>query len=39
LHPNDEQSLKSVNELLDTYHQTVGRGAQLMIGLAPDNRG
>ena len=38
-HPNDEQSLKSVNELLDTYHQTVGRGAQLMIGLAPDNRG
>ena len=38
-HPNDEQSLKSVNELLDTYHQAVGRGAQLMIGLAPDNRG
>ncbi len=38
-HPNDETSLKSVNELLDTYHQTVGRGAQLMIGLAPDNRG
>jgi alpha-L-fucosidase len=38
-HPNDEQSLKSVNELLDTYHKTVGRGAQLMIGLAPDNRG
>jgi alpha-L-fucosidase len=38
-HPNDEKSLKSVNELLDTYHRTVGRGAQLMIGLAPDNRG
>jgi len=38
-HPNDEASLKSVSELLDTYHQTVGRGAQLMIGLAPDNRG
>jgi len=38
-HPNDEQSLKSVNELLNTYHKTVGRGAQLMIGLAPDNRG
>jgi alpha-L-fucosidase len=38
-HPNDEQSLKSVSELLDTYHKTVGRGAQLMIGLAPDNRG
>jgi alpha-L-fucosidase len=38
-HPNDEQSLKSVDELLDTYHKTVGRGAQLMFGLAPDNRG
>lgn len=38
-HPNDEKGLKSVNELLDTYTRTVGRGAQLMIGLAPDNRG
>ena len=38
-HPNDEMSLKSVGELLDTYNRTVGRGAQLMIGLAPDNRG
>jgi len=38
-HPNDEGSVKSVAELLDTYHRTVGRGAQLMIGLAPDNRG
>ena len=38
-HPNDERSLKSVSDLLETYHRTVGRGAQLMIGLAPDNRG
>jgi len=38
-HPNDEKSLKSVSQLLDTYNRTVGRGAQLMIGLAPDNRG
>jgi len=38
-HPNDEASLKTVDELLDTYDKTVGRGAQLMIGLAPDNRG
>jgi alpha-L-fucosidase len=38
-HPHDEASLKSVTELLDTYNQTVGHGAQLMIGLAPDNRG
>jgi alpha-L-fucosidase len=38
-HPNDEKSLKSLGELVDTYHKTVGRGAQLVLGLAPDNRG
>jgi alpha-L-fucosidase len=38
-HPNDEKSLKPLAELLETYHKTVGRGAQLMIGLAPDRRG
>src|ERR1700722_14383089 len=38
-HPNDEASLKSVDELLTAYDGTVGRGAQLMLGLAPDNRG
>lgn len=38
-HPNDEKSLKSLAELVETYHKTVGRGAQLMLGLAPDKRG
>jgi alpha-L-fucosidase len=38
-HPNDEASLKSLDELLDVYDKTVGRGAQLMLGLAPDRRG
>lgn len=38
-HPNDESSLKSLSTLLETYDKTVGRGAQLMLGLAPDNRG
>jgi len=38
-HPNDEKSLKSLDELLLTYEQTVGHGAQLMLGVAPDNRG
>ena len=38
-HPNDEASLKSLNELLDIYDMTVGQGAQLMLGLAPDRRG
>lgn len=38
-HPRDEASLKSLDILLDTYDKTVGRGAQLMLGVAPDNRG
>jgi alpha-L-fucosidase len=38
-HPKDEASLKSLDELLTTYDETVGHGAQLMLGLAPDNRG
>ncbi|HET7346755.1 MAG TPA: alpha-L-fucosidase [Acidobacteriaceae bacterium] len=38
-HPDDEKSLKSLDELLTTWDDTVGRGAQLMLGLAPDNRG
>lgn len=38
-HPHDEKSLNSLPELLDIYHKTVGRGAQLVLGLAPDNRG
>ncbi len=38
-HPNDEASLKSVDELIDTYEDTVGHGAQLMLGIAPDRRG
>lgn len=38
-HPNDESSLKSLENLAEIYHKTVGRGAQLVLGLAPDNRG
>ncbi len=38
-HPNDEASVKSLDELLTTYDETVGRGAQLMLGIAPDRRG
>lgn len=38
-HPNDESSLKTVPELISTYEQTVGRGGQLMLGIAPDRRG
>jgi alpha-L-fucosidase len=38
-HPNDEASLKSVAELVTTYEESIGRGGQLMLGLAPDRRG
>ena len=38
-HPNADSTLKSVDELMDTYNRTVGRGAQLMLGLAPDRSG
>jgi alpha-L-fucosidase len=38
-HPNDEKSVKSLAQLVDTYDQTVGRGAQLMLGIAPDRDG
>jgi alpha-L-fucosidase len=38
-HPNDEASLKSVDELVTTYEDSAGRGGQLMLGLAPDRRG
>lgn len=38
-HPNDEGTLKSVAELISTYESTVGRGGQLMLGIAPDRRG
>lgn len=38
-HPNDEASLKGLDELVDGYDQTVGKGAQLMLGIAPDRTG
>jgi alpha-L-fucosidase len=38
-HPNDERSLKSVAELTRIYEESIGRGGQLMLGLAPDKRG
>jgi alpha-L-fucosidase len=38
-HPNDESTLKSLDELVSTYEKTVGRGGQLMLGLAPDRQG
>ena len=38
-HPDDEGTLKSLDDLIAIYEETVGRGGQLMLGLAPDRRG
>lgn len=38
-HPNDEATLKSVDELMDIWENSVGRGGQLMLGIAPDRHG
>jgi alpha-L-fucosidase len=36
---NSDASTKSLAELMKEYNETIGRGAQLMLGIAPDNRG
>jgi alpha-L-fucosidase len=38
-HPNDEASLKTLDELIEDYDLTVGRGAEMMLGIAPDKNG
>lgn len=38
-HPNSEQTLKSVDELVEIWEKSVGLGGQLVLGLAPDQRG
>ncbi len=38
-HPNSDQTLKSVGELVQIWEDSVGRGGQLVLGIAPDKRG
>ncbi len=38
-HPNDEDSLLSLDELKDIYYRSVGHGANLLLNVAPDDRG
>jgi len=38
-HPNDESSLRSLDELKYIYYNSVGHGANLLMNIAPDNRG
>ncbi len=38
-HPNDARTLKTVPDLLKIYDNSVGHGAQLMLGISPDEQG
>ncbi len=38
-HPHDEASLKPLDELLDSYENSVGRGGQWMLGVSPNDQG
>lgn len=38
-HPNDEASLLSLEELQEIYYRSVGHGTNLLLNVAPDDRG
>lgn len=38
-HTDSDASVKTLPELMDEYNDTIGKGAQLMLGVAPDNTG
>jgi alpha-L-fucosidase len=38
-HPDDDTPVRSVEELIGLYEQSVGHGATLLLNVAPDNRG
>jgi alpha-L-fucosidase len=38
-HPDSDKTLKSVDELMDIWENSVGLGGQLMLGLAPNRHG
>ena len=38
-HPNSEGSIRSLKDLDEIYHQSVGFGANLLLNVAPDRRG
>ena len=38
-HPNSEDKLLSLDELKDIYYRSVGHGTNLLLNVAPDNRG
>ncbi|WP_169090553.1 alpha-L-fucosidase [Paenibacillus sp. PL91] len=38
-HPDDEHTLRSLDNLIDIYYRSVGHGCNLLLNLSPDNRG
>lgn len=38
-HPDDEASLRSLEEMMELYYRSVGHGATLLLNVSPDNRG
>ena len=38
-HPDSDKTLKSIDELVDIWENSVGRGGQLMLGIAPNRHG
>lgn len=38
-HPQDEESLLSLDELLNIYYRSIGRGTNLLLNISPDTRG
>lgn len=38
-HPGDEKSLLSIDELVNIYYKSVGRGTNLLLNISPDTRG
>ncbi len=37
--PDDQDTLRSLDNLLDVYYRSVGHGANLLLNIAPNNRG
>jgi alpha-L-fucosidase len=38
-HPHDDASLKSADDLIDSYENSIGHGGQWMLGVAPNSKG
>lgn len=37
--PDSDQTLKTLNQMMEIYHTSIGVGANLLVNLTPDNKG